>query len=72
MSNLRSYLLSHQPNGGSKTFNLKGIEEKLGIPSKTIEHFIRGRRTLSGHDDKVVQFFKTLGYDENQQYDPIV
>lgn len=66
--NLRAFLSYHQPVKGSKTFSIRGIEEKLNLPTKTIDHFIAGRRGLGDFEKAVEDFFKRIGYNENESY----
>jgi hypothetical protein len=68
-NNLRAFLVSHQPKKGSKTFSIRGIEEKLNLPAKTLDHFISGRRGLGDFENVVETFFKDLGYNENVLYE---
>ncbi len=68
-NNLRAFLVSHQPKKGSKTFSIRGIEEKLNLPSKTLDHFIAGRRGLGDFENVVEAFFSGLGYNENVSYE---
>ena len=67
--NLRTFLVFHQPNKGSKTFSIRGIEEKLNLPAKTLDHYIAGRRRLGDFENVVETFFKDLGYNENVSYE---
>ena len=71
-NNLRAFLVFHQPNKGSKTFSIRGIEEKLNLPAKTIDHFIAGRRGLGDFENVVETFFKGIGYNENECYSQIL
>lgn len=66
--NLRNYILQHNPVKGSKTFSLVGIEEKLNIPKGLLDHFRAGRRGLGDHEEKVISFFKSIWFNENQDY----
>lgn len=70
--NLRDFLLFHQPVKGSKTFSIRGIEEKLNLPTKTIDHFIAGRRGLGDFEKAVETFFKGIGYNEHECYSQIL
>lgn len=72
IDNLRAFLNWHQPKNGSKTFSIRGIEEKLNLPTKTIDHFIAGRRSLGDFEQKVTDFFKSVGYNENSTYKQIL
>lgn len=69
VDNFRVFLAYHQPKKGSKTFSIRGIEEKLNIPAKTLDHFIAGRRGLGDFEDVVEKFFKDLGYNDNVSYE---
>lgn len=71
-NNLRTFLRSHQPKGGSKTFSIRGIEEKLNLPAKTLDHFIAGRRGLGDFEKTVESFFQSLGYNPEQEYAQIL
>lgn len=68
-NNLRAFLMFHQLKKGSKTFSIRGIEEKLNLPTKTLDHFIVGRRGLGAFEKAVETFFKNLGYNENVSYE---
>jgi hypothetical protein len=72
LENLRAFLVSHQPKKGSKTFTVRGIEEKLNLPTKTLDHFIAARRGLGDFEAIVESFFANLGYDENTEYGQIL
>ena len=67
--NLRAFLMFHQPKKGSKTFSIRGIEGKLNLPPKTLDHFIAGRRGLGDFENAVGTFLKELGYNENVSYE---
>ena len=69
VENFRAFLVHHQPKKGSKTFSIRGIEEKLNIPTKVLDHFINGRQGLGDNYVKVETFFKDLGYNENVSYE---
>lgn len=69
IDNLQAFLRFHQPKKGSKTFSVRGIEEKLNLPAKTLDHFISGRRGLGDFESAVETFFKELGYNENVSYE---
>jgi len=72
IDNLRAFLVSHQPTKGSKTFSIRGIEEKLNLSPKTLDHFIAGRRSLGDNYEKVESFFKDLGYREEIEYNQVI
>lgn len=67
-NNLRAFLVYHQPTKGSKTFSVRGVEEKLNLPKKALDHFINGRQGLGDNYEKVENFFKDLGYKEETEY----
>lgn len=69
IDNLKAFLVFHQPKKGSKTFSIRGIEEKLNLPAKTLDHFIAGRRGLGDFENVVETFFKDLGYNEKVSYE---
>ena len=71
-NNLQAFLRLHQPKKGSKTSSIRGIEEKLNLPVKTLDHFIAGRRGLGDFENVVEIFFKDLGYNENTSYEQIL
>ena len=68
-NNFRAFLVFHQPKKGSKTFSIRGIEEKLNLPTKTLDHFISSRRGLGDFENVVESFFTNLGYNENISYE---
>lgn len=68
-NNLRSYLQSENPKKGARTFNFRGIESKLNLPPKLLDHFTHYGRGLGDYEKKVQDFFTSLGYDENKFYD---
>ncbi len=72
VENLRAFLVSHQPTKGSKTFSIRGIEEKLNLPAKSLDHFINGRQGLGDNYEKVKTFFKDLGYREEIEYNQVI
>jgi hypothetical protein len=72
VENFRAFLVSHQPTKGSKTFSIRGIEEKLNLSPKTLDHFIAGRRSLGDNFGKVETFFKDLGYKEELEYSQFI
>ncbi len=61
----KEFLEKNQLGDGAKTFNLKGIEEKLNIPAKTIDHFLQGRRGLGAYQEKVINYFRNLGFQQH-------
>ena len=69
VDNFRAFLVFHQPKKGSKTFSVRGIEEKLNIPTKVLDHYINGRQSLGDNYEKVEKFFKGLGYNEDMSYE---
>ena len=69
IDNFRTFLVFHQPKKGSKTFSIRGIEEKLNLPTKTLDHYIAGRRSLGDFENIVETFFKDLGYNEEVSYE---
>lgn len=69
MSNLRAYLQSENPKKGARTFSFQGIESKLNLPSKLLDHFTHYGRSLGDYNKVVTEFFTKLGYDENKFYD---
>jgi hypothetical protein len=70
--NLRAFLVYHQPTKGSKTFSIRGIEEKLNLPAKSLDHFINSRQGLGDNYEKVESFFKDLGYREEIEYNQVI
>lgn len=43
--------------------NIKGINEAAGLPPKTLDHFIAGRRSLNEeHIKKLLPVLERLGY----------
>ncbi|MCR9065499.1 MAG: hypothetical protein NXI00_16125 [Cytophagales bacterium] len=68
MNNLekfRAFLAFHNPKGELKTFNFKAIEQKLDIPLKTLEFFARGKRGLGSNEEKVINHFRNLGFEQH-------
>jgi hypothetical protein len=72
INNLRAFLVSHQLKKGLKTFSIRGVEKKLNLPLKTLDHFIAGRRSLGDNFGKVETFFKDLGYKEELEYSQFI
>ena len=66
--NFRAYLRDCNPKNAPKTYSFRGIEEQLKIPKKTLDNFCYRERSLGENHQKVVEFFKKIGYDEQQQY----
>ncbi|RYU92608.1 hypothetical protein [Emticicia agri] len=66
LKNFRSFLTKQQKD--EPTFSLSGIEEKLELPTLLLQHFIKGRKDLGEYSDKVIEFFSSIGYDDNVAY----
>jgi hypothetical protein len=66
IKNFRAFLTKQQKD--EPTFSLSGIEEKLELPSLLLQHFLKGRKDLGEHRDKVIEFFSSIGYDDNVVY----
>lgn len=46
-----------------RCLSIKRLEEEAGIPAKTLAHFIKGRRMLSGeHLEKLIPVLVDFGY----------
>ncbi|GAB3512498.1 hypothetical protein [Emticicia fontis] len=66
IKNFRAFLAKQQKD--EPTFSLSGIEEKLELPTLLLQHFIKGRKDLGEYADKVIDFFGSIGYDDNVVY----
>ena len=43
--------------------NVSGIEVKAGLPPKTLDHFLKGRRNLPKNaEEKILNIIKSLTY----------
>lgn len=53
--------------------NYSALEAQLGLYNKTLRHWVKSGRGLSDSvREKVEQWARAHGYNERQQYDPIV
>jgi hypothetical protein len=66
INNFRAFLAKQQED--EPTFSLSGIEEKLELPTLLLQHFLKGRKDLGEHTDTVIDFFSSIGYDDNVSY----
>lgn len=66
IKNFRAFLAKQQKD--EPTFSLSGIEEKLELPTLLLQHFLKGRKDLGEYADKVIEFFSSIGYDDNVAY----
>ncbi len=45
--------------------NVRGIEIAAGVPTKTLDHFLKGRRTLSADSaKKIVEVLQKMSYKD--------
>ena len=66
VKNFRAFLTKQQQD--EPTFSLSGIEEKLELPTLLLQHFLKGRKDLGEYTGKVIEFFSSIGYDDNVAY----
>jgi len=64
--NFRAFLAKQQKD--EPTFSLSGIEEKLDLPELLLQHFVKGRKDLGEYAHKIIDFFSSIGYDDNVAY----
>ncbi len=60
LENIKNYFSKN-----ASCLNVRGIEVAAGVPAKTLDHFLKGRRTLS--DDsakKIVKVLKKMAYKD--------
>lgn len=47
-----------------RCLSVKRLEEEAGLPAKTLDHFLKGRRLLSpNHIDKLIPVLVDFGYN---------
>lgn len=58
-NNIKSYFNERR----LKCLSVKSIEEEAGLPLKTLDHFLAGRRELPGHAvEKLLPILRDFGY----------
>jgi len=58
MEKIKKYFLEN-----ASCLNVRGIELRAGIPTKTLDHFLKGRRELNEDaSNKIITVLKKLKY----------